>query len=58
MEQNIQIRVHNLGTTIEVPAGATLQEVYQLSGLTLDHGPISARVNNKMEGMHYRLFKQ
>ena len=58
MEQNIQIRVHNLGTTIEVPAGATLQEVYQLSGLTLDHGPISARVNNKVEGMHYRLFKQ
>ncbi len=58
MEQNIQIRVHNLGTTIEVPAGATLQEVYQLSGLTLEHGPISARVNNKVEGMHYRLFKQ
>ena len=24
----------------------------------MNHGPISARVNNKVEGMHYRAYKQ
>ena len=38
--------------------GAHLEEVYQLSGVELEHGPISARVNNKVEGMHYRIYNQ
>ena len=29
-----------------------------MSGLEMKHGPISARVNNKVEGMHYRVYKQ
>ena len=38
--------------------GANLEDVYQLTGLTMTHGPISAHVNNKVEGMHFRVYKQ
>ena len=69
MGKNIKILIKNAtshsdkgseekGMTIEVPMGATLEEAYELSGLTLEHGPISARVNNKVEGMHYRIYNQ
>ena len=58
MEQTIKIHVLNNGETIEVPMGSTLEEAYQLSGLQMSHGPISAHVNNKVEGMHFRLYKQ
>ena len=58
MEKTIKIHVRNTGDVIEVPMGSTLEEAYELSGLTLAHGPISARVNNKVEGMHYRIYKQ
>lgn len=58
MEKSINILVQNNGKNIEVPMGARLEEVYQLSGVELEHGPISARVNNKVEGMHYRIYNQ
>ena len=57
MEQKINIFVRNNGKNVEVPLGANLEEVYELSGLHMEHGPISARVNNKVEGMHYRAYK-
>ena len=58
MEQTVQILIKNNGQTIEVPMGAQLEEVYKLSGLQMEYGPISAHVNNKVEGMHYRVYKQ
>ena len=58
MEQTVQILIKNNGQTIEVPMGAQLEEVYQLSGLQMEHGPISAHVNNKVEGMRYRAYKR
>ena len=58
MEKAISIHVRNNGKTIEVPMGANLEEAYGLSGLNLNYGAISARVNNKVEGMHYRIYKQ
>ena len=58
MEKTIKIHVRNNGNTIEVPVGCTLEDAYAISGLELTHGPISARVNNKVEGMHYRIYKQ
>ena len=57
-EQNVRIICRNLGQTLEVPVGCTLEEVYQQTGLTMDFGPVSAIVNNKVEGMHYRIYKQ
>ena len=58
MDKTIKILVLNNGKTVEVPLGANLEEVYQLSGLQMKYGPISAHVNNKVEGMHFRVYKQ
>ena len=55
MEQ-IQIFCRNNGQTISVPMGATLEEVYPLTGLQMEHGPMLAHVNNKVEGMHFRVY--
>ena len=56
MEKTIQVRCQNNGTTIEVPIGSNLQDIYEKSGLEMRYGPLSAHVNNKVEGMHYRLY--
>ena len=58
MEQTVKIHCRNTDTTIEVPIGSTLEEAYGQLGIEMAHGPISARVNNKVEGMHFRLYKQ
>ena len=41
---------------MQVPEGCKLEKVYKMTGLDMKYGPIVARVNNKMEGMHFRLF--
>ena len=58
MEQTISIHVRNIDKTIEVPMGSTLEEIYEMTGMKMAYGPISAHVNNKVEGMHYRAYKQ
>ena len=58
MEQTIKVHVINNGAVVEVPIGSNLVDVYQQSGLKMEHGPISAHVNNKVEGMHFRVYKQ
>ena len=57
MQQTIKIHCKNNGQDYEMPLDSNLQELYQETGLSLPHGPISAHVNNKVEGMHYRLYK-
>ncbi|MGI6243947.1 MAG: nucleoside kinase [Prevotella sp.] len=56
MKQNLTIRCKNNGQTIDVPIGTTLSEVFRLLGLKMEYGPICAKVNNKVEGMHYRAY--
>ena len=58
MEPTIKVVCKNNNQIIEVPMGSNLEEVYQLTGIEMEHGPISAHVNNKVEGMHYRIYKQ
>ncbi len=58
MEQTISIHVRNIDKTIEVPMGSTLEEIYEMTGMKMAYGPISAHVNNKVEGMHYRAYNQ
>ena len=58
MEKTIQIYCRNNNKVIEVPIGAALEEAYKESGLQMTRGPINAHVNNKVEGMHFRLYKQ
>ena len=56
MKQNIHIRCKNNGQSLEVPIGSMLSEVYRMLGLNMQYGPICAKVNNKVEGMHFRLY--
>ena len=58
MEKLVKIHIVNNDKEVEVPVGSTIEDVYALSGVEIEHGPISAHVNNKVEGMHYRLYKQ
>ena len=58
MGKTVNIHVCNNGTIVEMPMGATLEEVYEKSGVEMTYGPISALVNNKVEGMHFQIFKQ
>ena len=57
MEKTIRVVCLNNGQTYEVVMGSTLQEVYQQIGLPMNYEPILAHVNNKVEGMHYRIYK-
>ena len=54
--EKINIFCRNTGQTIAVPLGTNLDEVYRLAGLQMEYGPVSVRVNNKVEGMHYRIY--
>ena len=58
MEKMVKVHVLNNDTTVEVPIGSNLEDVYEKSGYTMYFGPLSAHVNNKVEGMHYRVYKQ
>ena len=58
MEQKVKVHVINNGAVVEVPLGSNLEDVFRLSRLEMQHGPISAHVNNKVEGMHFRIYKQ
>lgn len=58
MEQLINIRCKNNKKTLKVSIGSTLSEIFSQSGIQMEYGPISAKVNNKVEGMHYRVYKQ
>ena len=52
----IQIRCKNNKKTQKVEIGSTLFDVFSAFDLKMTHGPVSARVNNKVEGMHYRVY--
>ncbi len=56
MENTRNVRCKNNGQLLQVPVGCNLEEVYRQSGLSMEYGPVVARVNNKVEGMHYRLY--
>ena len=57
MEQQIQIRCKNNKKSLNISIGSNLSEIFSLLGLKMEYGPISARVNNKVEGMHFRVYK-
>ena len=52
----VEVRCLNNGQILPIPMGSKLQDVYEAAGLQLPHGPMAARVNNKVEGMHYRIY--
>lgn len=56
MKPTIQIRCKNNGQTLTAPIGSTLSEVFRNAGIDMKYGPICAKVNNKVEGLHYRIY--
>ena len=56
MRQVLHIRCKNNKKTQEVPIGSTLSDIYEEINLQMPYGPVSAKVNNKVEGLHYHVY--
>jgi len=50
------IRCRNNGAILECVPGTTLQEAYDSLSLNMPYGAVSARVNNKVEGLGFRVY--
>ncbi len=49
----IEIRCKNNKKSQKFPTGTLLSEIFKAFNLKMEYGPISAKVNNKVVGMHY-----
>ena len=56
MKQVIQLRCKNNKKIVNVNIGSTLSDVLNEINLKMPYGPVCAKVNNKVEGLHYRLY--
>lgn len=56
MSQEIRIRCKNNKKSIQLPIGSTFWDAYHALNLQMPYGPVSAKVNNKVEGLHYRFY--
>ena len=56
MKQMIQIRCKNNKKTQNVTIGSTLSEIFRELNLKMEYGPLSVKVNNKVEGLHFRVY--
>lgn len=56
MKQTIQIRCKNNKKVINIAIGSTLYDIFLASGIDMEYGPVSAKVNNKVRGLNYRVY--
>ena len=56
MKQVVQIRCKNNKKTVNISIGSSLFEIFDEINLKMDFGPVSAKVNNKVEGLNYRVY--
>ena len=56
MTQLLHIRCKNNKKSIYAAIGSTLSDVFRQLNFKMSYGPICAKVNNKVEGMHFRLY--
>ena len=52
----LQIYCKNINKSKSFPYGISLLDVYKGFELNLPHGPVNAKVNNKVEGLNYRFY--
>ena len=52
----VQIRCINNGLTKQFAPGVNLQDVYDAFALDMPYGAVSARVNNKVEGLSFKIY--
>lgn len=53
----IQIRCKNNKKTREFPIGTTLYEIFEAFDLKMPYGPVSARVNNKVQRLDFQVYR-
>lgn len=53
----VQIRCKNTQETLNINMGSQLSDIFAQLGLKMEYGPIIARVNNREEGLHFRVYK-
>ena len=56
MKQMIQIRCKNNKKIQKAEMGSTLSDIFNELKLDMPFPPVSAKVNNKVEGLHYRVY--
>ena len=56
MKQTLQIRCKNNKKTEIISIGSSLSEIFDEIYLKMDFGPVSAKVNNKVEGLNFRVY--
>ncbi len=56
MKQKVLIRCRNNNKVYSIDMGSTLSEIFVQIGLDMPYAPVSARVNNKVEGLHFRVY--
>ena len=52
----LQIYCKNINKSKEFPIGISLLDIYSGFGLEMPYGPVSAKVNNKVESLTFRLY--
>ncbi len=57
MVETLKIRCKNNKKIQEFPFGSTLSEVFSGFGLKMDYGPVSAKMNNKVVGLGYPVYR-
>ncbi|MBQ8968342.1 MAG: nucleoside kinase [Bacteroidaceae bacterium] len=56
MANEIRIRCKNNGKTIAMPLGCSVKDVHERLQIQMNHGPVCASINNKVQGMNYRFY--
>ena len=52
----LQIYCKNNNLTKDFPEGSTLLDIYNGFNLEMPYGPVSAKVNNKVEGLNFKVY--
>ena len=52
----LQIYCKNINKSKSFPIGISLLDIYSGFGLNIPYGPVSAKVNNKVEGLTFRVY--
>ena len=55
-KQLLQLRCKNNKKTLKIAVGSTLSEVFSVADIKMAYAPVCAKVNNRVVGMHYRLY--
>ena len=56
MANEIKIRCKNNGKIVSMPLGCSVIDVQEKLQVAMNHGPVCASINNKVQGLNYRFY--